>query len=186
MNSIFDLRSYDWIVINSSAGKDSQAMLDYVTHLARIAGVEDRIIVVHADLGRVEWKGTKELFEILDVLRDDGGRCVRTVGRAERIVDVVVGEVRERARELVVSLRLARVEAEGQPFDPAVHDAVTRHEDPDVEVPMVSDELQSGYTMHERLVRPAIVRVAMPPETAAEKGPKRAKEEQSTDDSGTS
>jgi 3'-phosphoadenosine 5'-phosphosulfate sulfotransferase (PAPS reductase)/FAD synthetase len=63
MNSIFDLRSYDWIVINSSAGKDSQAMLDYVTHLARIAGVEDRIIVVHADLGRVEWKGTKELFE---------------------------------------------------------------------------------------------------------------------------
>jgi 3'-phosphoadenosine 5'-phosphosulfate sulfotransferase (PAPS reductase)/FAD synthetase len=59
-----NLRSYDWIVINSSAGKDSQAMLDYVTELARTEGVEDRIIVVHADLGRVEWKGTKELFEL--------------------------------------------------------------------------------------------------------------------------
>lgn len=58
-----NLCSYDWIVINSSAGKDSQAMLDYVTELARAACAEGRIIVVHADLGRVEWKGTKELFE---------------------------------------------------------------------------------------------------------------------------
>jgi 3'-phosphoadenosine 5'-phosphosulfate sulfotransferase (PAPS reductase)/FAD synthetase len=64
MNDQPDLRSYDWIVINSSAGKDSQAMMDYVTQLARVAGVMDRIIVVHADLGRVEWKGTKELFEL--------------------------------------------------------------------------------------------------------------------------
>lgn len=63
MHKFPKLASYHWIVINSSAGKDSQAMMDYVTELARAQGVEDRIIVVHADLGRVEWKGTKELFE---------------------------------------------------------------------------------------------------------------------------
>jgi 3'-phosphoadenosine 5'-phosphosulfate sulfotransferase (PAPS reductase)/FAD synthetase len=56
-----DLTSYDWIVVSSSAGKDSQAMLDYVTELARAAGVESRIVVVHADLGEVEWEGTGEL-----------------------------------------------------------------------------------------------------------------------------
>ncbi len=57
-----DLASYDWIVINSSAGKDSQAMLDYLVELADGAGVDRaRLVVVHADLGRVEWQGTKDL-----------------------------------------------------------------------------------------------------------------------------
>ncbi len=57
-----DLTSYHWIVLNSSAGKDSQAMIDYVVELADAAPVpRQRLIVAHADLGRVEWPGTKEL-----------------------------------------------------------------------------------------------------------------------------
>jgi len=59
-----DLSSYRWIVLNSSAGKDSQAMLDYVVELADRAGVtRDRLVVAHADLGRVEWPGTRQLAE---------------------------------------------------------------------------------------------------------------------------
>lgn len=58
-----DLTSYDYIVINTSAGKDSQAMMDYVMGLAKQAGITDRVIAVHCDLGRVEWNGTKELAE---------------------------------------------------------------------------------------------------------------------------
>jgi 3'-phosphoadenosine 5'-phosphosulfate sulfotransferase (PAPS reductase)/FAD synthetase len=58
------LADYDWILINSSAGKDSMAMLAYLVGLADAAGVERRrIVVVHADLGRVEWAGTRELAE---------------------------------------------------------------------------------------------------------------------------
>src|SRR5262245_52165770 len=55
-----DLRSYDVIVINSSAGKDSQAMLHYVATLAEACGVLDRVVVAHAELEE-EWEGTKEL-----------------------------------------------------------------------------------------------------------------------------
>ena len=58
-----DLLSYDYIVVNSSAGKDSQAMLDYLFHLCDALGITDRMVVVHADLGRVEWKATRELAE---------------------------------------------------------------------------------------------------------------------------
>lgn len=59
-----DLATYDVILVNSSAGKDSQAMLTHVIELADAAGVERaRIVVVHADLGRVEWQGTCELAE---------------------------------------------------------------------------------------------------------------------------
>jgi 3'-phosphoadenosine 5'-phosphosulfate sulfotransferase (PAPS reductase)/FAD synthetase len=55
------LADFDFILINTSAGKDSQAMMDVVVGAARAAGVESRLVAVHADLGRVEWAGTKEL-----------------------------------------------------------------------------------------------------------------------------
>ncbi|HVT77891.1 MAG TPA: phosphoadenosine phosphosulfate reductase family protein [Acidimicrobiales bacterium] len=58
-----DLTSYDVVLVNSSAGKDSQAMLDYIAELAHAAGVADRVVVFHADLGRVEWDGTAELAQ---------------------------------------------------------------------------------------------------------------------------
>lgn len=54
-----DLGWYDVILVNSSAGKDSQAMLDLVAQGARL----DQLVVAHADLGRVEWPGTRELAQ---------------------------------------------------------------------------------------------------------------------------
>ncbi|WNI20394.1 phosphoadenosine phosphosulfate reductase family protein [Actinacidiphila sp. ITFR-21] len=56
-----DLTSYRWIVANVSAGKDSMAMLAELMLHATAAGVVDRIVVVHADLGDAEWDGTRDL-----------------------------------------------------------------------------------------------------------------------------
>lgn len=59
-----DLADYDVILINSSAGKDSQAMLSHLVGVATQADREDlldRMIVVHADLGDAEWPGTLDL-----------------------------------------------------------------------------------------------------------------------------
>ena len=57
-----DLASFDCVLVNSSAGKDSQAMLDYLVELADAQGVSrDKFVVVHCDLGRVEWEGTLDL-----------------------------------------------------------------------------------------------------------------------------
>src|SRR5690606_31305281 len=59
-----DLTTYSWILINSSAGKDSQAMLDFVVEQCdRVDVPRCRLVVAHADLGRVEWPGTRELAE---------------------------------------------------------------------------------------------------------------------------
>lgn len=55
------LSYFDWIVVNTSAGKDSQVMLDVLVKRARDEGLADRLVAVHADLGRVEWDGTIEL-----------------------------------------------------------------------------------------------------------------------------
>lgn len=56
-----DLTTYDVILVNSSAGKDSQAMLDFVVELAAASACRNQIVIAHADLGREEWPGTKEL-----------------------------------------------------------------------------------------------------------------------------
>lgn len=58
-----DLASYDVIEISSSGGKDSQAMLFHVAGMLRERGISDRGVVVHADLGRVEWQGAREVAE---------------------------------------------------------------------------------------------------------------------------
>lgn len=59
--AIPNLAEYDRILVNSSAGKDSQASLDVVAEHARAASILDRVVVVHADLGEVEWDGVPEL-----------------------------------------------------------------------------------------------------------------------------
>lgn len=57
-----DLTTYDLILVNTSAGKDSQAMLDLLVERADAEGVpRSRLVCFHADLGRVEWDGTADL-----------------------------------------------------------------------------------------------------------------------------
>jgi molecular chaperone GrpE len=53
---------------------------------------------------------------------------------------------------------LSRIEAEGKPFDPNVHEAVMQ-EDGDGE-PVVTDVLRTGYTLKGRALRPAMVKVS--------------------------
>jgi molecular chaperone GrpE len=52
---------------------------------------------------------------------------------------------------------LARVEAEGKPFDPNVHEAVMQEEGEGD--PVVADVLRTGYTLKGRVLRPAMVKV---------------------------
>lgn len=58
--------------------------------------------------------------------------------------------------------------AEGQPFDPRSHEAISRVETADVAAGSVARELQRGYRIGERLLRPALVSVATAPGPRAE------------------
>jgi molecular chaperone GrpE len=69
--------------------------------------------------------------------------------------------------ELLRRFGIVEVPAIGQPFDPTLHEAVSREESRDVKVPTVVAELRRGYKMHDRLVRPSMVKVAVPAEAAA-------------------
>lgn len=56
---------------------------------------------------------------------------------------------------------LRTVEESGVRFDPNIHEAVVREEDPSVPSHTVVAVLQKGYFLHDRLVRPALVKVAV-------------------------
>lgn len=83
-----DLHQFHVVLVNSSAGKDSQAMLAYLVALADAQGYpRNRLIVVHADLGRVEWEGTRELAE---AQAKAYGLRFEVVEREEDLLDHVV------------------------------------------------------------------------------------------------
>jgi molecular chaperone GrpE len=56
---------------------------------------------------------------------------------------------------------LRRIEENGVRFDPNIHEAVIREEDPSVPNHTVTAILQKGYFLHDRLLRPALVKVAV-------------------------
>lgn len=52
------------------------------------------------------------------------------------------------------------IDSVGQPFDPTVHQAVTAVESPEVPDQTVVEEVQRGYWLHAKVLRPAMVKVA--------------------------
>jgi molecular chaperone GrpE len=53
------------------------------------------------------------------------------------------------------------IDETGVHFDPNIHEAVIREEDPSVPSHTVTAVLQRGYFLHDRLLRPAMVKVAV-------------------------
>jgi molecular chaperone GrpE len=81
-------------------------------------------------------------------------------------------------RKLEVTMQaegLRAIEAAGKPFDPERHEAVIREETADYPDGQVIAELQRGYELHGRVLRPALVKVAAAPAAAtgaaAQEGP---------------
>jgi molecular chaperone GrpE len=71
-----------------------------------------------------------------------------------------VGLIYRKFQNVLEAEGVARIEAEGKPFDPALHEAVV-HEDSDAQPSgHVVEVLRHGYRLGDRVVRPALVKVA--------------------------
>ena len=65
--------------------------------------------------------------------------------------------------DALAKLGVEPISTEGVPFDPNVHQAIQMVDTDEAEDNHVLDELQRGYRMKDRLLRPAMVRVARNP-----------------------
>ena len=55
---------------------------------------------------------------------------------------------------------IKKIETENKKFDPNIHQAMTEIEDDSVETGVILQEMQAGYMLGTRLLRPALVGVA--------------------------
>jgi molecular chaperone GrpE len=64
---------------------------------------------------------------------------------------------------------LKKMETEGLEYDPNAHEALMMEESSDIQVPTVLEDFQAGYTLYDRVLRPAKVKVGKPVAPAADK-----------------
>ena len=100
--------------------------------------------------------------QFLPVL-DNFHLALKAKGSAEQMrtgVELIVKQM----EEVLKTLNVQPVEAVGTEFDPRVHEAIEMVERPDVPDHQVFEEVRRGYRIKDRLLRPAMVRVASNPQ----------------------
>ena len=107
-----------------------------------------------------EWAAADVLGDVVAVL-DDFERALAVPSPAEaRAYRDGVELIHRQLLDLIKKRGVVAIAAEGQDFDPAVHQAVAHDEAPGARDGEILNELRRGYRLGERLLRPAMVRVA--------------------------
>lgn len=104
----------------------------------------------------------KELLPVVDNLE----RALEvTSGHDESVKPIVEGlELTLKSfQDALKKFHIAVVDPQGEPFDPQLHQAMSMVENSEVEPNTVIAVMQKGYTLHSRLVRPAMVMVSKAP-----------------------
>jgi molecular chaperone GrpE len=103
----------------------------------------------------------KELLPVVDTLE----LAIKSAREESRGQESIVNGIDLTLKEILRVLNkfgVQPIEALNQPFDPVFHQAVVGQESDTHPKNTVIQELQKGYTLHDRLLRPAMVVVAKP------------------------
>jgi molecular chaperone GrpE len=104
--------------------------------------------------------------QFLPVL-DNFTLALKSTGSAEQLrsgVELIVKQMDEILRQMQVT----PVPTVGEPFDPRLHEALGSVERDDLPDQYVAEEVRRGYRLRDRLLRPAMVRVASNPKQKSE------------------
>ncbi len=122
----------------------------------------------------VRYSQEKILRDLLPVLDN----FERALAHSESLDPKLVAGVRLIWKQLLDTLTqqgLKRLESEGQPFDPHVHEAVDEAEEEGPEG-IVVQEILPGYALQERILRPAKVRIRVKPRRNQNKSEEKEEE----------
>ncbi|MFL6227786.1 MAG: nucleotide exchange factor GrpE [Pyrinomonadaceae bacterium] len=112
---------------------------------------------------RVAGEVAQQILPVLDNLH----RAVETEtsvesGESEEFRNFLhgVGLITKQLNGVLESLGVTPVPTVGQPFDPHVHEAVATEQTEEFEPDTITQEIQRGYRIGDKLLRPAMVKVA--------------------------
>lgn len=100
-----------------------------------------------------------ELLAVADNLE----RALDTADASNEVVKPLAEGVELTQKSLIdilAKFNITQLNPVGEPFDPQFHQAMSMVENPDVEPNTVTLVMQKGYTINERLLRPAMVMVS--------------------------
>jgi molecular chaperone GrpE len=130
----------------------------------------DRMARMQADFDNARKRAQREQQEFRDYalsdfirtllpILDSFDRAIAATGSGEDLRKGVE-LINRQLHGALAKLGVEAVAAEGEPFDPTVHEALGMVETNEVDDNHVAEELQRGYKLKGRLLRPAMVRVA--------------------------
>lgn len=140
---------------------------------AEKADLHDRLLRARAEFDNARRRTERERSEFLqfaamDLVRqilpvlDDFERALK-VETADREYAKGVELIYQRLFDTVRKMGLEPIDTEGRRFDPNLHQAVERVETAEVEDQAILGEFQRGYNFRGKLLRPAMVKVAVKP-----------------------
>jgi molecular chaperone GrpE len=147
---------------------------------AELAAANDRALRLHAEMQNVRNRTSREIAEerryaALPVLRellpvvDNIDRAIEAAEKAGEAETLLAGFrlVRQQLATILSQHHCELIDAEGQPFDPHFHEAILQQPSADVPADRVMMVTQTGYRLHDRVVRPAQVIVSSGPPAEA-------------------
>jgi molecular chaperone GrpE len=135
------------------------------------ADLQDRLLRRQAEFDNFRRRADREKSEIIEYansesvgaivpILDDFERALKA-GNADSEYARGMELIYQRLADALKKLGLEPISAKGQKFDPHVHHAVDKVETDDAEEDTILDEYQRGYNFRGRLLRPAMVKVAV-------------------------
>jgi molecular chaperone GrpE len=129
---------------------------------AEFANYKRRVETEREELRRVSNEAL--LLKLLPVV-DDFERALQTL--PEELADAPwVNGIRmifRKLQALLESENVTPIQAAGQPFDPLLHEAVMQEQTDEYPDEHIMEEMQRGYRLGERILRPSMVKVASNP-----------------------
>jgi molecular chaperone GrpE len=133
--------------------------------------LNDRLLRKQAEFQNFRNRAERERAEILEYassdavkailpILDDFGRALKSE-TADKAYARGMDLIYQRLADTLKKLGLEPISAKGQKFDPHIHHAVDMVETDEVEDHTILDEYQPGYNFRGRLLRPAMVKVAV-------------------------
>jgi len=100
----------------------------------------------------------KKLLPVVDDLE----RAMQAAGSSQdyEVLSKGVEMINRRLQDIIREQEVLVIETAGQLFDPQFHQALVVEESPEHEENTILEEMQKGYTMHGRVIRPSLVKVS--------------------------
>ena len=134
-------------------------------------GLLDRLARLQAEFENARKRSAREQQEFREyALADAVKALLPTLDSFERALQTNAGDntefrggvelIYKQLQDALAKLGLRPIPAKGEPFDPHLHQAIEMVDTSEAEDHHVLEELQRGYKLKDRLLRPSMVRVA--------------------------